>query len=82
MAALFVTDPFKGNINPGAGEGAKLFRQATADIKTEDKFDITIENAKKFVSALRKDAKDFGWETLLNIRVDDLGREVNLLRDH
>jgi hypothetical protein len=82
MAALFVTDPLKGNINPGEAEGAKLFRQATADISTDDKFDIIIENAKKFVSALRKDAKSFGWETLLNIRVNDLGREVNILRDH
>ena len=41
MAALFVTDPFKGNINPGEAEGVKLFCQTTADIPPEQKFFIT-----------------------------------------
>ena len=37
---VFVDDPFKGNINPGTAEGAKLYLKATASISEDDKFEV------------------------------------------
>ena len=63
MAATqqFVDDPFKGNINPSTSEGAKLYLKATASISDDDKFDINITSAQKFVDMVTKDANNFGW---------------------
>jgi len=79
----FVDDPFKGNINPGTSEGAKLYLKATASISEDDKFEINITSAQKFVDMVTKDANNFGWGALLRaIPSDDAGGTKNLLIDH
>ena len=35
-ALQFLDDPFKGSINPGTVEGAKLYLKATASISEDD----------------------------------------------
>ena len=64
-AQQFVDDPFKGNINPGTSEGAKLYLKATASISEDDKFEINITSAQKFVDMVTKDANNFGWGALV-----------------
>ena len=64
-ALQFVDDPFKGNINPGTAEGAKLYLKATASISDDDKFEIKITSAQKFVDVVTKDANTFGWGSLV-----------------
>ena len=61
----FVDDPFKGNINPGIADGAKLYLKATASIPEDDKYKINITSAKKFVYMVTKDANNFGWGALV-----------------
>ena len=56
----FVDDPFGGNIIPGTSEGVKLYLKATASILEDDKFDINITSAQKFVDMVTKDANNFG----------------------
>ena len=60
MAAVqqFVDDHFKGNTNPGTSEGAKLYLKATASISEDDKFDINLNSAQKFVDMVTKDANN------------------------
>ena len=85
MAAVqqFVDDPFKGNINPGTSEGAKLYLKATASISEDDKFEININSAQKFVDMVTKDANDFGWGALVRAIPSDNARGTkNLLIDH
>lgn len=48
-ALVFVDDPFKGNINPGTSDGAKLHMRATTKVSQDDKFVININNAQKFL---------------------------------
>ena len=85
MAAVqqFVDDPFKENINPGAFEGAKLYLKATASILEDDKFEINITCAQKFVDMVSKDANNFGWGALVRaITSDNAGSTKNLLINH
>ena len=82
-AQQFVKDPFKGNINPGTSEGAKLDLKATASIPDDDKFVINISSAQKFVDMVTKDATNFGWGALVRaIPSDDAGGVKNILVDH
>ena len=82
-AAQFVDDPFKGNINPGTAEGAKLYLKATASIAEDDKFEINITSAQKFVDVVTKDANTFGWGALVRaIPSDANGETKNILVDH
>ena len=63
-ALQFVDDPFKGN-KAGTAEGAKLYLKATAGISEDDKFEIKITLAQKFVDIVTKDANTFGWGSLV-----------------
>ena len=82
-ALQFVDDPFKGNINPGTAEGAKLYLKASASISDDDKFEINITSADKFVDVVTKDANTFGWGSLVRaIPSDDNGDTKNILVDH
>lgn len=62
---VFVDDPFKGNINPGTSDGAKLYMKATAVTDEEDKFDINIDNAHTFLKHMTRDTNNFGWGVLV-----------------
>lgn len=44
---VFVDDCFKGNINPGTSEGARLYMKATAKKDEDDTFYLNIGNAQK-----------------------------------
>ena len=82
-ALQFVDDPFKGNIYPGTAEGAKLYVKATASISEDDKFEINITSAQKFVDVVTKDANTFGWGLLVRaIPSDGNGETKNILIDH
>ena len=82
-AQQFVGDPFKGNINPGTAEGAKLYLKATTAIPDDDKFEINISSAQKFVDLVTKDATNFGWGALVRaIPSNDAGGVKNILIDH
>jgi len=82
-AQQFVDDPFKGNINPGTAEGAKLYLKATTSIKDDDKFEINISSAQKFVDMVTKDATNFAWGALVRaIPSDAAGGIKNILIDH
>ena len=62
---VFVDDPFKGNINPGTSDGAKLYMKATSAINEDEKFDINIKNAQKFLDHVNRDTNNFGWGILV-----------------
>ena len=82
-AAQFVDDPFKGNINPGTSDGAKLYLKATASTKEDDKIEINITSAQKFVDMVTKDTNNFGWGSLVRaIPFDVAGATKNLLIEH
>ena len=60
--ALYLTNPFHGDINPGTTEGAKLYNIA---IKApEEKLCIAQKNARAIHAAFEEDANNFGWRTL------------------
>ena len=61
----FIDDPFQGNINPGTKTGAQLYLKATAAIAEEDKFDLNISSAQKFLDLMTLDADAFGWGELV-----------------
>ena len=59
-AVEFICDPFYGNINPGTKIGAQLYLKATASISEDDKFDLKISTAQKFLDLMTQDADAFG----------------------
>ena len=64
-------------------EGAKLYLKATASISQDDKFEINITSAQKFVDVVTKDANTFGWRSLVReIPSDGNGDTKNILVDH
>ena len=63
---IFVNDLYHGNIDPGTMEGAKLSLKATASISEEDKFDLKISTAQKFIDLMRRDSTKFGWDSLIH----------------
>ena len=80
---LFVDDPYQGDINPGTTDGAKLYLKATAVISDENKFDLSITTAQKFLDLMRRDANNFGWGKLIRaIQQDDANTTKNLLKEH
>lgn len=80
---IFVDDPYQGNINPGTTDGAKLYLKATAAIPEEDKFDLNISSAQKFLDLMRRDSNNFGWGRLIRIiQQNDENTTKNLLKDH
>jgi len=82
-ALVFVDDPFHGDINPGTTDGAKLYLKATASILEEDKFDLSISSAQKFLDLMRRDSANFGWGALIRaIPAENANDLKNLLKDH
>ena len=79
---LFVDDPFKGNINPGTLDGAKLYMKAMAPIDDDDKFDVNINNAQKFLDHMTRDTNTFGWEILVHMVQVGNNQYKNILVDH
>ena len=61
----FIDDPYHGKINPGTKTGAQLYLKATASIAEEDKFDLNIVSAQKFLDLMTHDADAFGWGELV-----------------
>ena len=71
-AAVYVMNPFLGDINPGTDGGAKLYSKATAERET--KLSVSQKNAKDILQAFKKDASNFGWGLLIGqIQVDAAG---------
>ena len=81
-AMVFVDDPFKGNINPGTSDGAKLYMKATATIDEDDKFDINIDNAQKSLDHMTRDTNTFGWGVLVRTIQVDANTVKSVLKDH
>ena len=79
---IFVDDPFKGNINPGTSEGAKLYIKATAKIDEDDKIDININNSQKFLDRMTRDTNTFGWGMLVRTVQVNENTQKNILKDH
>ena len=62
---VFVDDLYQGDINPGTTDGAKLYIKATAAIPEDEKFDLTILMAQKFLDLMQRDSNNFGWGHLI-----------------
>ena len=62
---LLFDDSFKGNINPGTLDRAKLYMKATASIDDDDTFDVNISNAQNFLDQMTRDTNTFGWGILV-----------------
>ena len=62
---VFVDDPYQGDINPGTTDGAKLYIKATAAIPEDEKFDLTISTAQKFLDLMQRDSNNFSWGHLI-----------------
>ena len=79
---LFVDNPFKGNINLGTSEGAKLYMKAAATIDDDDRFDITITNTQRILDHMSRDTNTFAWGMLVcTIQVSN-NEFKNILVDH
>jgi hypothetical protein len=80
----YVTNPYLGDINPGETNGSKLYLKATEELSKENKIDIKVENAHKFIDQVRSDANKFGWGPLVfNVQTaSNPDRFVNLLENH
>jgi hypothetical protein len=71
----FSANPFNSDINPSTSNGLKLFTAGTAPRK--DKLNATLANSKPFLEAMRDDAADFGWGTLIsNIIVNGVKKNI------
>ena len=44
---VFILGPYYSNINPGTSAGRILFNNATKDLETNKRLNVTIENTKK-----------------------------------
>ena len=75
-------DPFRGNIRPGTTEGQKLYLKAIAKIDDDDKYDINIENAQKFLDDMSQDANNFGWGKLVRHVQISITDHKDLFKDH
>ena len=62
--AIFVTDPYKADMNPATDSGQKLFLKATAELDEKKKFDMIMDNSQKFIDLVTTDAQSFGWGEL------------------
>jgi len=78
----FIDDPFHGNINPGTKTGAQLYLKATAVTKEEDKFDLNMSSAQKFLDLMTQDADAFGWGGLVRAVPTEPNIEKDLLVEH
>jgi len=78
---LFFTNPYLGNINPNTSEGQKLYMKATAKIPDDERFDISIANARKFLDKMSRDTNQFGWESLVRMIPDSQNIPRNMLKD-
>ena len=78
----FIDDPFHGNINPGTKTGAQLYLKATAVTKEEDKFDLNMSSAQKFLDLMTQDADAFGWGELVRAVPIAPNEEKDLLVEH
>jgi hypothetical protein len=80
----YVTNPYLGDINPGDSNGSKLYLKATEELSKENKIEIKVENAHKFIDQVRSDANKFGWGPLVfNVQTgDNPNKFVNLLENH
>ena len=56
MAAVFLTNPFCGDINPGTADGAKLYNKAIA--APDDKLSVQQKNAKEIQSQFEADSSN------------------------
>ena len=80
---IYVTDPFKCDINPATQNGLKLFLKATAKLLKEDLIDATQDYEKEFVKVIRTDAADFAWGRLIHrVQIDDLPTYKSLIRNY
>ena len=75
-------DPFRGNIRPGTTEGLKLYLKASAKIDEDDKYDVNIENAQKFLDDMSQDANNFGWGKLVRHVQVSATDHKDLFKDH
>ena len=62
---VFVDNPYQGDINPGTTDGAKLYIKATVAIPEDEKSDLTISTAQKFLDLMQRDSNSFGWGHLI-----------------
>ena len=78
----FIDDPFYGNINPGTKTLAQLYLKATASISEEDKCDLNISSAQKFLDLMTQAADAFGWGELVRSVITGNNQTKDLLIEH
>ena len=59
-STVYYSDPFQENIDPTSSDGAKLYLKAIAELKDDEKFEINITNAQKFLDQLEIDTENYG----------------------
>ena len=79
---VFFTNHYFGDINPNTSEGQKLYLKATAKIPDDERFDISIANARKFLDKMNRDTNQFGWGSLVRMIPDSDNVMRNMLKDH
>ena len=82
VAVKYVDDPFHGNINPSTKTGSQLYLKATACIPEEDKFDLNISSAQKFLDLMSQDADAFGWGGVVCVVPAGTNETRDLLVEH
>ena len=82
MTTTYVDDSFLVDINPGTTEGAKLYLKAIAATSEDDKFDISITSAQKFLDLVQNDTQRFGWGSLVRLIPVSATDTKNMLKDH
>ena len=60
MTTTYVDDPFLVYIIPGTTEGVKLYLKAITATSEDDKIDISITSAQKFLDLVHKHTQLFG----------------------
>ena len=76
--AVFLTNPFFGDINPGTADGAKLYNKAIEAPK--DTLSIQQSKARDVQSQFETDACNFGWSSLIgNITINIANEVRNIL---
>ena len=76
--AVFLTNPFFGDINPGTTEGAKLYNKAIA--APAEQLSIQQKNAKDIQARFETDASNFGWGQLIgNVQINNVPDQRNIM---
>ena len=77
----FLSNPFKGDVNPRTVDGAKLLASATKDRTKENLLTIAQSKVADIMATFRHDSNMFCWGKLINMIDDNKAGCVRILED-